>query len=119
MCIYYGDRSNRDLFVYSGFIDPQQHHTATTSSCGRTRYSGPVEGVGVEGEKKAAVAADWSRIRVLMRRKAGVDGAVTVKLPLPLHGEPSGRRRGRGGGSRASGEARTRRQQAWQRVGAG
>ena len=105
--IYYGDRSNRDLFVYSGFIDPnnsnRDYELVWTDDVQRAI-------VGVGGGR-AAGAADWGRIKGLMRKKAGVDGAVTVKLPLPYMvaewEEERKRRRQR------TTEHRTRRQQAW------
>jgi len=101
--IYYGDRSNRDLFVYSGFLDP---HNASRD----------YELVWTDDVQRAIVeagVADWSRIKGLMRKKAGVDGAVTARrgekaVEAEWEEEKERRRQERA-------ERRTRRQQAWQR----
>ena len=107
--IYYGDRSNRDLFVYSGFIDPHN-----TNRDYELVWTDDVQSavVNAEGDQRAVVA-DWARIKGLMRRKAGVDGAVTIKLPLPFMPAEWEEERERRRQARV--ERRRRRQQAWER----
>ena len=110
--IYYGDRSNRDLFVYSGFVDAhneQRDYELLWTDDGREAVLG---GEAEAGQKQAVGAGDWSRIRLLMRKKAGVEGAVTVKLPLPYTEAEWEAEKYRRWQRRM--ERRTRRQQAWQ-----
>ena len=104
--IYYGDRSNRDLFVYSGFIDP---HNASRDYVlvWTDDVQNAIAAAGSYG------VADWSRIKGLMRKKAGVDGAATVKLPLPFRDTEWEEERLRRRQERE--KRRVTRQQAWQR----
>ena len=67
--IYYGDRGTREMWVYSGFVDTGNRHA---------EYEMTVQG-GRGGEGEGA----WVKIKEVMRRKAGVDKAYTVILPLP------------------------------------
>ena len=104
--IYYGDRTNRDLFVYSGFIDA---HNANRDY--ELVWTDDVQRALAAVTGRPAVAADWERIRGLMRKKAGLDGAVTVKLPLWLTEAECEEEKARKQQQRI--ERRSRRQQAW------
>ena len=73
--LFYGHRSSRELFVYSGFIEADSE---------RREYEMMLTPDDEREDEVATAAGGWGKIREVMRKKAGLDAGGALTLPLPL-----------------------------------
>ena len=91
VCLFYGSRGVREMWVYSGFVEEEgnearEYEMVVEEDEGEGvvgEGQGGQGGGGGRGKGGRRVKEGWEKIRDVMRKKAGVDAAHTLTLPLP------------------------------------